>query len=381
MLDTIGLSSGARYRSRGSPSLVFGGSTYLVVWEDAGVVRGGRVTREGSVLDPTGFTMSLSGAQSPVNAFDGTNYLGVWNDGVDVIGTRVTQAGGLLDGHGFQIARHGPPPPPPPPPPCSGRITIPEIGPAAPYPSTCSISGLSGTITDANLVLNGLSHFTPDDIDILLVGPQGQDAMMMSDAGGGFALNEIDLTLDDQAAGPLPDSTEIGPGSYRPANYEPGDPFPAPAPTPTGNVALSTFDGTSPNGTWSLYVVDDALGSIGSINGWRLQITTAGGPPRRRRLRLRLAATATTAPASAPSAATPAPSAATPAPSCRPVRGPEGGRPDASESPHTDPCEALLCRSHPPCSLQAGGPRDCSEPEAGQEARARQQGEPVLGRR
>ena len=76
--------------------------------------------------------------------------------------------------------------PPPPPPPCSGRITIPEIGPADPYPSTCSISGLSGTITDVNLVLDGLSHYTPDDIDILLVGPQGQDAVVMSDAGGGL---------------------------------------------------------------------------------------------------------------------------------------------------------------------------------------------------
>ena len=30
--------------------------------------------------------------------------------------------------------------------------------------------------------------------------------------------------------------------------------------------------------------------------------------------------------------------------------------------------EALFCRSHPPCSLQAGGPRDRSEPEAGEES-------------
>ena len=57
----------------------------------------------------------------------------------------------------------------------------------------------------------------------------------------------------------MPDNTAIVAGSYKPANYEPGDPFPAPAPTPTGNVALSTFDGTNPNGTWSLYVVDDVF--------------------------------------------------------------------------------------------------------------------------
>ena len=178
----IGLSGGAHPDNR-SPSLVFGGSMYFVVWlENRGGLRlrAARVTPEGSVLDPFGFTISAPGANSPVDAFDGTNFLAVWDDSVDVLGTRVTQAGAVLDGNGFQITTHGPPLPPPPPPPCSGRITIPEIGPADQYPSTCSISGLSGTITDANLVLNGLSHFTPDDIDILLVGPQGQDAIVMS---------------------------------------------------------------------------------------------------------------------------------------------------------------------------------------------------------
>ena len=79
------------------------------------------------------------------------------------------------------------------------------------------------------------------------------------------------------------------------------------------------------------------------------------------------AATATSATAPAP--ATASTSAATPAPTaafCRPVRGAEGDRPDASEGPHADPCEALLRRSHPPCSLQASGPRDRPEPEAGE---------------
>ena len=58
--------------------------------------------------------------------------------------------------------------------------------------------------------------------------------------------------------------------------------------------------------------------------------------------------------------------------SCRPVRRAEGDWPDASQGPHSDPREALLCRSHPPCSLQASGPRDCSEPEAGEEGRTRE---------
>ena len=47
VLGKIGFSRGGFYGTRGSPSLVFGGSTYLVVWLDEGVLRGARVTRDG----------------------------------------------------------------------------------------------------------------------------------------------------------------------------------------------------------------------------------------------------------------------------------------------------------------------------------------------
>jgi len=45
----------------------------------------------------------------------------------------------------------------------------------------------------------------------------------------------------------------------------------------TGNrrrhPALSTFDGTNPNGAWKLYVVNDTLGSAGQFAGcWSLTI-------------------------------------------------------------------------------------------------------------
>ena len=60
------------------------------------------------------------------------------------------------------------------------------------------------------------------------------------------------------------------------------DPFPAPAPAGPWGAALSGLDGTSPNGTWSLYVVDDADGGVGSLSGgWSLCLTataSAGGP-------------------------------------------------------------------------------------------------------
>ena len=96
----------------------------------------------------------------------------------------------------------------------------------------------------------------------------------------------------------------------------------------------------------------------------------------RLRLRLRLRSASASAAAAASATAATAASAATAATARCPVRGAEGDRLEASPGPHADPRETLLGRSHPPCSLQASGPRDRPEPEAGEEARTRQQGEP-----
>src|SRR4029077_19137043 len=135
--------------------------------------------------------------------------------------------------------------------------------------------GLSGTVTDVNVNLTGLTHGYPDDIDMLLVGPEGQNAIFMSDAGGGTPGHGANIVRDDEAASPIPTDDQIVDGSYQPANYELGDPFPAPAPAPSGNVPLSIFDGTNPNGTWSLYIVDDVLFDQGDMTGWRLEISTS----------------------------------------------------------------------------------------------------------
>ena len=40
---------------------------------------------------------------------------------------------------------------------------------------------------------------------------------------------------------------------------------------------MSAFDGTDPNGTWNLFVVDDAAGDSGKISGWTLDLTTTDG--------------------------------------------------------------------------------------------------------
>ena len=159
---------------------------------------------------------------------------------------------------------------------------IPNSGAATPYPSTCVVSGTSGATSDLNLRLFGFTHSYPTDVDILLVGPTGADVIPMSDVCGvGPGMYNVDLTIDDEAADDFPyNEMNCDPSQSRPRNVDKpdGDPFPAPAPTPSGDVALSKFDGLSANGTWSLYVFDDAGGDSGSITAG-ISISTAGGPP------------------------------------------------------------------------------------------------------
>src|SRR6185369_10209742 len=53
-------------------------------------------------------------------------------------------------------------------------------------------------------------------------------------------------------------------------DYPPSDNMPEPAPLGPYKTSLSAFNGTDANGTWSLYVVDDALMDTGRIAGWSL---------------------------------------------------------------------------------------------------------------
>ena len=160
-------------------------------------------------------------------------------------------------------------------------LTVNDNATATPYPSTVAVSGLVGTITDVNLRLQGVTHGNADDLDVMLVSPSGKRSVVMSDAGGANVLTAVNITLDDQAAQDLPDSTAITTGTYRPKNYEPGDPFPAPAPDPSvAGSTLGVFNDSSPNGTWQLFVLDDTMNAkAGSITEWRLEVTTTGTQP------------------------------------------------------------------------------------------------------
>ena len=156
----------------------------------------------------------------------------------------------------------------------AAAISIPSSGAATPYASTIELSGLPGTISGVKVALDRLEHSYADDLDILLVNSR-TNVLLLSDRGGANAITNVTLLFDDLAAGLAPDSSKISSGTFKPSNDGSLDYLPSPAPFPPHGTLLNGFAGASPNGTWSLYVVDDTGGDAGILaGGWRLCITT-----------------------------------------------------------------------------------------------------------
>ena len=152
-------------------------------------------------------------------------------------------------------------------------------GPASLYPSAISVAGLrQGRVLDVNLHINNYSHTCAEDLDALLVGPSGRNAIPMSDMPGCTSVQSVNLTLDDEGSASWP--VPLVSGTYVPTDNDALgiDAFPAPssggsAPPQDGGPALSAFDGTNPNGAWKLYVMDDTIGADGQFaGGWSMTI-------------------------------------------------------------------------------------------------------------
>jgi len=171
--------------------------------------------------------------------------------------------------------------------PATNSGTDPE--PAVPYSSDLDVLGLTGVVTGVSVTIHGLTHSSPDDLDMLLVGPSGQAFHFWSDVGGANSVSDITVNVADNGATPLPDSGPLVDGTtYQPFNADTtGDEFPLPAPGPPYNepasassaTFASVFNGLTAdqvNGTWSLFITDDTDGNGGSISGgWSLNISTA----------------------------------------------------------------------------------------------------------
>src|SRR5665213_3527533 len=152
-------------------------------------------------------------------------------------------------------------------------IVIPDVGPASPYPSIIQVSNLTGLlVSQVTATLNGFTHSFPRDVNILLSSPAGQQLVLMGHTGGAYSVTNLALTFADAATQNLP-ATQLTSGTYLPTEIGAFDTFPGLAPA-TNATTLAVFNGTNPNGPWSLYVYDDTQGNNGAIaNGWSLGLT------------------------------------------------------------------------------------------------------------
>ncbi len=132
-------------------------------------------------------------------------------------------------------------------------------GAGDPYPATKAIPASDRVISDVDVSVPGVAHDRPDDLDLLLVGPQGQKALLMSDACGTVQITS-DFTFDDEAKAAPSDEFDdaVCHGRVKPVDHDKGDELPAPAPDGPYGSSLEAFDGSAPGGDWKLYAADDA---------------------------------------------------------------------------------------------------------------------------
>ncbi len=170
--------------------------------------------------------------------------------------------------------------------------------PADLYPSTIIVNTGPVQIGNMRVTLYDLEHVFPDHIDVVLVGPGGQKFVLMGDAGGSIAIpnsNAVTLSFRDAGPGVLPNSGPLVTGNFEPTTWEtPVTSFPAPAPPAPYNepgsavggsgpqTLFGTFGLTNSNGTWNLYVRDDAGAArspeaiSGCFNGgWGIEFLTS----------------------------------------------------------------------------------------------------------
>ena len=170
------------------------------------------------------------------------------------------------------------------------NTVIPDANPVGITASTTT-SGLSGVITNVSVNLNITGGFN-GDLYAYLAGPVGQFAVLLNRVGVtsgnpfGYFDSGFNITLDSSGAnvhnyqsggytitsGQLvgtwaPDGRNISPLSS-PGAFD----------TASTTANLASFNNTSPNGAWTLFLADLSGGGQSTLVSWGMTISTVPEP-------------------------------------------------------------------------------------------------------
>ena len=115
-------------------------------------------------------------------------------------------------------------------------------------------------IASIELVLTGLTHTQPDDLDIYLISPFGETVEVMTDKGDGVALVNANFVFNNLGAPLPPDGQPLVPGT----TYNTED--------ATGgmNKYIGNSGGTD---AWELIIIDDSETDQGNLVSYTLRGT------------------------------------------------------------------------------------------------------------
>jgi len=141
--------------------------------------------------------------------------------------------------------------------------------------STLLVSGTDTSLTGVTVTLNVSGGYN-GDLYAYLIAPNGTLEVLLNRVGTGsgnpsqnyFGYSTAgfnNVTLDDSATGGNIHNV-ANPGSLPTVSY-----------TPDGG-SLASFNGSNPNGIWTLFFADESAGNTSTLNGWSLDITAVPEP-------------------------------------------------------------------------------------------------------
>ena len=142
--------------------------------------------------------------------------------------------------------------------------------------SSLLVSGADTSLTGVNVTLNVSGGYN-GDLYAYLVAPNGTLVMLLNRVGTSATStgNPIQDAFGYSTAGfnntTLSD-TGTGGNIHNVASPVSGISY-----TPDGG-SLASFNGSNPNGTWTLFFADESAGNTSTLNGWSLDITAVPEP-------------------------------------------------------------------------------------------------------